>query len=132
MSTKASGNGPKVISRAELNKSSSVIAGVPQGGVISPTLFNVVVNDIEDCSPHGLAVNTCKYADDCTQYELVPHDSSSHMQEVLNDLESWAVRNKMELKATKTNDMWISFKKTCPVPEPVSVGGNDLQRVDEL
>ena len=44
-----------------------VIAGVPQGDVISPTLFNVMVNDIEDCVPPGLDATTCKYADVCTE-----------------------------------------------------------------
>ena len=31
-----------------LSKSGQVIAGVPQGGVISLTLFNVHINDIEE------------------------------------------------------------------------------------
>ena len=39
----------------------SVIAGEPQGGVISPTMFNVHVNDIEDCITRGMLVPTCKY-----------------------------------------------------------------------
>ena len=34
-----------------LSRHGEVIAGVPQGGVISPTLCNVHVNDIEDCIP---------------------------------------------------------------------------------
>ena len=46
-------------------------AGVPQGSVISPTLFNVYVNDVEDSIPNSLAVNTHKYADDCTLDESV-------------------------------------------------------------
>ena len=29
-------------------------------------------------------ISTCKYADDCTQYELVPSDSHSQMQEVMH------------------------------------------------
>ena len=36
-----------------------MIAGVPQGGVISPTLFNVHVNDIEECIPREIPVSTC-------------------------------------------------------------------------
>ena len=42
-----------------LSSSGPVIAGVPQGGVISPTLFNVMVNDIEGCAPPNLDVTSC-------------------------------------------------------------------------
>ena len=85
-----------------LSRHGEVIAGVPQGGVISPTLFNVHVNDIEDCIPWGIPVSTCKYADDCTLYELVFKDSVSQMQDAVTHLERWAVQNKMELNAKKT------------------------------
>ena len=64
-----------------------MIAGVPQGGVISPTLklFYVHVNDIEDCTPWGIPVS-CKYADDCTLYELVSKDAVSQMQDDVTHL----------------------------------------------
>ena len=61
-----------------LSRHGEVIAGVPQGGVISPTLFNVHVNDIEDCIPRGIPVSTCKNADDCTLYDLVFKDCQSN------------------------------------------------------
>ena len=56
-----------------LSRHGEVIAGVPQGGVISPTVFNVHVNDIEDCIPRGIPVSTCKYVD-----ELVCKDCQSN------------------------------------------------------
>ena len=90
-----------------------VIAGVPQGGVISPTLFNEHINDIEDCIPWGIPLSTCQYADDCTLYKLVSKDSVNQMQVTVTNLERWTVQNKMELNAKKTKDMWITFKKSC-------------------
>ena len=115
-----------------LSRHGEVIAGVPQGGVISPTLFNVHVNDIEDCIPWGIPVSTCKYADDCTLYELVFKDSVSQMQDAVTHLERWAVQNKMELNAKKTKDMWITFKKSCPIPAPINIGPTELERVSEF
>ena len=58
-----------------LSRRGEVIAGVPQCGVISRALFNVHVNDIKECIPREIPVSTCKYADDCTLYELVSKDS---------------------------------------------------------
>ena len=34
-----------------VSRNGEVIAGFPQGGVISPTLFNAFSNDISDCCP---------------------------------------------------------------------------------
>jgi hypothetical protein len=51
-----------------------------------------------------------KYADDCTQGEVILYGSTSNMQEVLDAVNDWALRNKMKLNAKKTKDMWICFK----------------------
>jgi len=110
-----------------LSRHSEVIAGVPQGGVISPTLFNVHVYDIEDCIPRGIPVSTCKYTDDCTLYKLVLKDSVSQMQDAVTHLERWAGQNKMELNAKKTKDMWITFKRSCPIPAPINIEPTELE-----
>ena len=90
------------------------------------------VNDIEDCIPRGIPVSTCKYAYDCTLYELVLMDSVRQMQNAVTHLERWAVQNKMELNAKKTKDMWITFKKSCPIPAPINIGTTELERVSEF
>ena len=51
-----SGRAQQVKLPGVLSRHGEVIAGV-----ISPTLFNVHVNDIEDCIPRGIPVSTCKY-----------------------------------------------------------------------
>ena len=89
-------------------------AGVPQGSVISPTLFNVHVNDLETSIPDHLSINTCKYADDCTQDEIVIRGTCSHMQEVLDALQQWSTSNKMTINPKKTKDMWICFNNAVP------------------
>ena len=90
------------------------------------------INDIDDCYPPGVSINTCKYADDCTQYELVPTGSVSHMRDVMVKMEAWAERNKMEINAKKTKEMWISFKKSQQTyaPSSIRVGNEDLERVE--
>ena len=56
--------------RGILSSIQSCPSGVLQGSVISPTLFNVHINDLEDAVPNHVNIDTCKYADDCTQYQI--------------------------------------------------------------
>ncbi len=72
-------------------------AGVPQGSVISSTLFNVHINDLEDSIPGHLNVSSCKYADDCTQYDIIQEDDNSKIQEALDAVDNWAIVNKIQL-----------------------------------
>ncbi len=58
--------------------------GVPPGSVISPTLFNVHINYLEDSIPGHLNVSSCKYTDDCTQYDIIQEDDNSKIQEALD------------------------------------------------
>ena len=39
----------------------------------------------------------------------------------MTHLERWAVQNKMELNAKKTKDIWITFKKSRPIPAPINL-----------
>ena len=82
--------------------------------VISPMLFNIYI-------PNELSTVTCKYADDCSQYELVSIGQNSKVPEAVNFLKDWAIQNKMELNTDKTKDMWIRFSRSCPAPPNISI-----------
>ena len=55
-------------------------AGVPQGSVPSLALFKVYIGDLEGTLPEQFKVKTDKYADDCTQHQVVSVGSASHLQ----------------------------------------------------
>ena len=113
-----------------LSTVSSCSAGVLQGSVISPTLFNVYVNDIEDSIPNSLAVGTYKYADDCTLDESVKEGDVSNMQEVLNCMRTWADHNKMTLNSKK--DKWICFRDCIPELPLLSIDGELIERTSSF
>ena len=62
------------------------------------------LNNLEDCIPNHLQINMYKYADYCTQDEAISYCSTSNMQTVLDTMNDWVLRNKMELNV-KTKDM---------------------------
>ena len=115
-----------------LSKVGQVIAGVPQGGVISPILFNVHINDVDKDIPSSLGIKSCKFADDLTLYQIVPLHSESYMQEGVDGVKLWADRNKMELNAKKTKDMWSSFKKHSDNPPHLCINDMVIDRETEF
>jgi hypothetical protein len=54
------------------------------------------------------------------------------MQEVLDAMNDWALRNKMKLNAKKTKDMWICFKDAIREPPSLVIGNDTIERVNSF
>ena len=74
---------------------------MPQGGVLSPTLFNIYTSDIPNPPP---TVNLITYADDITilSSHTNPEIAQEQIQPYLEQVHHWTSQNSLKLNPTKT------------------------------
>ena len=80
--------------------------GVPQGIVLGPMLFLVMINDLL-----SEWQDRWKYVDDTNVAECIRPNCPSHLQEVVNDITTWTMNNNMKLNITKCKELIIDFSK---------------------
>jgi hypothetical protein len=116
----------RVVVDGEASMCSHVTSGVPQGTVLSPTLFLVFINDIAD----NLHSTARVFADDCVIYRPI-HTEKDHqlMQEDLDTLVGWSDIWQMEFNVSKCAIMQTTNKRS-KTDFPYKMKGETLEKVD--
>ncbi len=85
--------------------------GIPQGSVISPVLFNIMINDIFDNLGYG--VGCALYADDGAIWKRGRNVSQviSSMQLTIKKVEKWSIEWSFKMSTNKSCYMLFSRKK---------------------
>ena len=83
----------------DISDERTVMSGVPQGTVLGPVLFFILMSDIDKDISES---NVVSFADDTRIYHQIDSDDSTNqLQTDLNKMYNWSVTNNMLLNATK-------------------------------
>ncbi|KAF2354510.1 Reverse transcriptase domain [Trinorchestia longiramus] len=98
-------------------------SGVPQGAVLSPLLFNIMMYD----TPVEEGICSCKYADDLAFYAQHPNlcIATDTLQQQLTALHNWSKQLGLKINFNKTKCMLFTNKRINPLP--ITVGGQQLE-----
>ncbi len=114
-----------------MSASYDILNGTPQGSVISPILFNLMINDIfERVKP---SIGKALYADDGAVWKRGRNLGNvvKGIQESINEVERWSVEWGLKFSVPKTQYMVFTKKKKM---EQMTLELYDqlLERVTEL
>jgi hypothetical protein len=105
-------------------------AGVAQGGIVSPVLFSLYVNDMPSPSHH---VELALYADDTAVIATSrqPALLVKYLETYLSYLERWLSEWRIAINVSKSSAMhFAKTERRVPKPRPVQLFGEPFQWVD--
>ena len=100
-------------------------SGVPQGGVLSPILFAIAVDDLDVKFQNSLLV---KYADDFCLLHFLRRNDDDRLQDEFDHIVSWSSNCGLTINSTKTKIM--NFQTSGVIPHPlVQMEGSTIELV---
>lgn len=99
----------KVYYEGEFSDEFPISSGVPQGSILSPTLFNVMISNI----PHVQGVNMAEYADDIVIYTSDSNVklATQRLQRQVNELTKYLDEWGFQLNENKTKGLMLTLCK---------------------
>ena len=119
----------EVFLEGEYSSSRQITSGVPQGGVLSPLLFNILISDI----PKIEGIQYSEFADDiaiyCSgnEYDVV----ISKIEMALDKINNWLLRWGQQININKSKCMYFTKKLHSP-PRSINLRNQPIEYVEEF
>jgi len=110
-----------------------LLDGIPQGSVLSCTLFLIAINSITTALP--ASIHSVLYVDDFTIYASGSntHTIERQLQMGLNSLARWSQQSGLQFSQEKTVSIHVCRKRHCPKMAPtLTLCGNPIRCVDSV
>lgn len=98
-------------------------SGVPQGGVLSPLLFALVVDSLQACSSNSHLV---KFADDMCLLHFVRHGVDDRLSQELEHISGWSKEHGLKINLQKTKLLDIITKRSLTLQPLIDKNSNCL------
>jgi hypothetical protein len=104
-------------------------AGVPQNSVLSPTLFNMYIND----TPQAIDVHLALFADDTCLYATERKEGYvlRKLQRGLNSMVEWSKRWNIKINEDKTQAIYFSHRIS-PAESLLTINGQNIPFVNNV
>ena len=93
----------------------------PKERYLAPFFFLIMVNDL--VVDHD---RRWKFVDDTSVSEVINKNEMGKMQCLVNDINTWCMKNDMKLNQTKCKDMIICFALEHPKLDPIFIEEHEL------
>ena len=110
-----------------VSESQTISTGSPQGCILSPLLFSPYTNS---CTTSHQSVMLLKFVDNTALIGLFSGRDVSACRWEIDHLMTWCSQNNLELKAPKTVEIVVDFRKNPAPPAPIILCGSPVNSVE--
>lgn len=103
--------------------------GCPQGGILSPFLWNLIIDDLLRYTANDIPGYLQGFADDLVtltegeDLEVI----RTRTQKTINTIERWCETKGLNISALKTKIVMFTWRRKWSLPKPIKVGGMTIE-----